>query len=104
LHSLNENSMDIESLEIFVKDDIERLGQKLGVMHERMKGHLADLLVRYLVFHLDLDILTRDSVLRLILPLVPMVLVPLTTIATNSLAEILQRTSAKISSVSKNLA
>jgi transcriptional activator SPT7 len=104
LHSLNENSMDIESLEIFVKDDIERLGQKLGVMHERMKGHLADLLVRYLVFHLDLDILTRDSVLRLILPLVPMVLVPLTTIATNSLAEILQRTLAKISSVSKNLA
>jgi transcriptional activator SPT7 len=104
LHSLNENSMDIESLEGFVKDDVERLGQKLGVMHERMKGHLADLLVRYLVCYLDLDILTRDSVLRLILPLVLTVLVPLTIIAINSLAEISQRTSAKISLVSKNLA
>jgi transcriptional activator SPT7 len=104
LHSLNENSMDIESLEIFVKDDVERLGQKLGVMHERMKGHLADLLVRFLVFYLELGKLTCNSVLRLILQLVPTVSVPLTIIAINSLAEILQRTSAKISLVSKNSA
>jgi transcriptional activator SPT7 len=104
LHTLNENSMDIESLEGFVKDDVERLGQKLGVMHERMKGHLADLLVRYLVHCLPLNVLIRYSVLRLILPLVLMVLVPSTTTAINSLAEILQRTSAKISLVSKNSA
>lgn len=44
LHSLNENGLDIESLESYVKDDVERLGGKLGVMHERMKAHLSDLL------------------------------------------------------------
>jgi len=44
LHALNENGCDIEALESYVKDDIERMGGKLGVMHERMKAHLADLL------------------------------------------------------------
>lgn len=44
LHSLGENGMDIESLESYVKDDVERLGTKLSVMHERMKAHLTDLL------------------------------------------------------------
>lgn len=44
LHTLSENGMDVETLESHVKDDIERLGGKLGVMHERMKAHLADLL------------------------------------------------------------
>ncbi|KAG9230315.1 putative transcriptional activator SPT7 [Amylocarpus encephaloides] len=44
LHALGENGMDVESLESYVKDDVERLGSKLGVMHERMKAHLADLL------------------------------------------------------------
>lgn len=44
LHSLNENGLDIESLESYIKDDVERLGGKLGVMHERMKAHLSDLL------------------------------------------------------------
>ena len=44
LHALNENGFDVESLENYVKDDVERLGGKLGVMHERMKAHLADLL------------------------------------------------------------
>lgn len=45
LHTLDENGMDLESLEVYVKDDVERLSNKLGVMHERMKSHLADLLV-----------------------------------------------------------
>lgn len=36
--------MDVESLEGYAKDDVERFGVKLGVMHERMKAHLADLL------------------------------------------------------------
>ena len=45
LHTLHENGLDVESLECYVKDDVERLGSKLLVMHERMKAHLADLLV-----------------------------------------------------------
>lgn len=45
LHSLNESGMDVESLETYVKEDVERLGSKLGIMHERMKAHLAELLV-----------------------------------------------------------
>jgi transcriptional activator SPT7 len=32
-------------LESYVRDDVERLGSKLGVMHNRMKEHLAELLV-----------------------------------------------------------
>ncbi|KAI9822493.1 MAG: Transcriptional activator spt7 [Pycnora praestabilis] len=44
LHCLGENGIDVEALESYVKDDVERLGTKLGVMHDRMKAHLADLL------------------------------------------------------------
>ncbi|KAK3060073.1 hypothetical protein LTS18_009411, partial [Coniosporium uncinatum] len=44
LHCLHENGLDVESLESYVKDDVERLGTKLGVMHERMRSHLAELL------------------------------------------------------------
>ena len=44
LHTLGENGLDVESLENYVKDDVERLGAKLGVMHDRMKAHLSDLL------------------------------------------------------------
>ncbi|KAG9944413.1 hypothetical protein KCU85_g7969, partial [Aureobasidium melanogenum] len=44
LHCLHKNGLDLESLETYVKDDVERLGSKLGVVHERMKAHLADLL------------------------------------------------------------
>jgi transcriptional activator SPT7 len=44
LHTLSENGLDVESLEGYVKDDVERLGTKLGVMHDRMKAHLSDLL------------------------------------------------------------
>jgi transcriptional activator SPT7 len=45
LHTLDENGMDIEGLESWARDDVERQSSKLGVMHERMKSHLADLLV-----------------------------------------------------------
>jgi transcriptional activator SPT7 len=48
LHCLHKNGLDLESLETYVKDDVERLGSKLGIMHERMKAHLADLLVSVL--------------------------------------------------------
>jgi transcriptional activator SPT7 len=44
LHTLSENGLEVESLESYVKDDVERLGTKLGVMHDRMKAHLSDLL------------------------------------------------------------
>ena len=45
MHTFYENGVDIESIEAYAKDDIERLSSKLGVMHERMKAHLTDLLV-----------------------------------------------------------
>lgn len=44
LHSLNESGHSLESIEGYAKDDVDRLGTKLGVIHERMKSHLADLL------------------------------------------------------------
>lgn len=44
LHSLHENGVDLETLETYVKEDVERLGTKLAGMHDRMRSHLAELL------------------------------------------------------------
>lgn len=44
LHTLDENGTSIASLETYAKDDVNRLGTKLGSIHDRMKSHLADLL------------------------------------------------------------
>ncbi|KAF2813671.1 transcriptional activator spt7 [Mytilinidion resinicola] len=44
LHSLHENGVDLESLEGYVKEDVDRLSTKLAGMHDRMKSHLAELL------------------------------------------------------------
>jgi hypothetical protein len=44
LHSLHTNGVDLESLETYVKDDVERLGTKLGGMHDRMRSYYAELL------------------------------------------------------------
>ncbi|EQL31315.1 transcriptional activator SPT7 [Blastomyces dermatitidis ATCC 26199] len=44
LHTLQSVGTDVESLESYVKDDVDRLGQKLSVIHERMKSHLTELL------------------------------------------------------------
>lgn len=44
LHTLHENGSDVDALETYVKDDMERISSKLAIMHERMKAHLADLL------------------------------------------------------------
>nr|POE64842.1 transcriptional activator spt7 [Quercus suber] len=44
LHSLHERGLDIDSLDSYIKEDVERLSTKLGVVHERMKSHLSDLL------------------------------------------------------------
>ncbi|KAJ2974556.1 hypothetical protein NUW58_g8621 [Xylaria curta] len=44
LHTLAENGFSIEELESYAKDEVDRLGNKLGGIHERMKLHLSDLL------------------------------------------------------------
>ncbi|KAI1505033.1 hypothetical protein F5X99DRAFT_416154 [Biscogniauxia marginata] len=44
LHTLAESGYSIESLESYAKDEVERLGNKLNGIHERMKAHLSDLL------------------------------------------------------------
>ncbi|KAI5863978.1 hypothetical protein GGS23DRAFT_566176 [Durotheca rogersii] len=44
LHTLAENGYSIDSLEGYAKDEVERLGHRLGGIHERMKAHLSDLL------------------------------------------------------------
>lgn len=44
LHALHANGVDLESLDTYVKDDVERLGTKLSGMHDRMRAHYADLL------------------------------------------------------------
>jgi transcriptional activator SPT7 len=44
LHSLHVNGVDLESLETYVKDDVERLSSKLVSMHDRMRSYYAELL------------------------------------------------------------
>lgn len=44
LHTLDENGHDINTLELYAKDDMDRLSTKLGGLHERMKLHLTELL------------------------------------------------------------
>ncbi|KAI1169872.1 bromodomain-containing protein [Nemania sp. FL0916] len=44
LHTLAESGFSIEALESYAKDEVDRLGNKLGGIHERMKSHLSDLL------------------------------------------------------------
>jgi transcriptional activator SPT7 len=44
LHALHANGVDLETLETYVKDDVERLGSKLSGMHDRMRSYYAELL------------------------------------------------------------
>ncbi|KAF3910879.1 hypothetical protein ABW20_dc0106924 [Dactylellina cionopaga] len=44
LHTLGENGLEIEALESYIRDDVERLGGKLSLLHDRMRAYLADLL------------------------------------------------------------
>ena len=46
LHTLDEHGLDIPALELYAKDEVDRLNGKLGGLHERMKLHLNDLLRR----------------------------------------------------------
>ncbi|KAF2121764.1 transcriptional activator spt7 [Lophiotrema nucula] len=44
LHALDANGVDLETLETYVKDDVERLSSKLAAMHDRMRSYYAELL------------------------------------------------------------
>lgn len=44
LHTLDENGHDVVGLDSYIKEDLDRHSSKLGVLHDRMKVHLADLL------------------------------------------------------------
>ena len=44
LHTLQENGVDLEALDSYVTEDVERTGSRLATSHDRMKAHLADLL------------------------------------------------------------
>lgn len=44
LHTLEESGTDLNALEAYADDDLGRLSNKLGGLHERMKAHLTDLL------------------------------------------------------------
>lgn len=44
LHSLQDSGCDLESIDAYVSEDIDRTGSRVATMHERMKAHLADLL------------------------------------------------------------
>lgn len=44
LHTLSSVGIDIESLESYIRDDVERLGTKLVTVHDRLKFLLSELL------------------------------------------------------------
>lgn len=44
LHTLEESGHDVESLDTYIQEDLDRHSSKVGTLHERMKLHLTDLL------------------------------------------------------------
>ncbi|GAQ34434.1 transcriptional activator spt7 [Aspergillus tubingensis] len=44
LHTLSSVGIDVESLESYIKDDVERLGTKLSTAHDRLRSLLSELL------------------------------------------------------------
>ena len=42
LHTLQENGADLDALDSYVTEDVERAGTRLNVTHDRMKIHLAE--------------------------------------------------------------
>lgn len=44
VHSLHSSGITINDLDLYVKEDVDRVGARLITMHDRMKAHLADLL------------------------------------------------------------
>ena len=44
LHTLQENGTDVDALDSYVTEDVERTGTRLAKTHDSMKAHLAELL------------------------------------------------------------
>lgn len=44
VHTLHSSGVTINDLDLYVKEDVDRVGGRLTTMHDRMKAHLADLL------------------------------------------------------------
>ncbi|KAF3491568.1 transcriptional activator SPT7 [Arthroderma uncinatum] len=44
LHTLQAVGTDVDALEAYVKEDVDRHGAKLSVIHDRLKNHLTELL------------------------------------------------------------
>ncbi|KAL2392028.1 Transcriptional activator spt7 [Exophiala dermatitidis] len=44
LHTLHSSGISLSDLDTYAREDVDRMGARLAIMHERMKGHLADLL------------------------------------------------------------
>lgn len=42
LHTLQENGADLDALDSYVTEEVDRAGSKLTVTHDRMKAHLVD--------------------------------------------------------------
>jgi hypothetical protein len=63
MHALDLNGVeDLERLDVYIKDDIERYGTKLEDCHRRLKRFLAELLVRFSVAITDLSVLRFKKV------------------------------------------
>lgn len=103
LHSLHENGVDLEALESYVKDDVDRLGSKVTVMHDRMRSHLAELLVSLVTVPITAHTYVI-SVLRSMQMPEQTVSVPSMMAASSSLAVTLPKISMRTSSASKSLA
>ena len=42
LHALQENGADLEAIDSYVTEDVERAGTRIAATHDRMKAHLAE--------------------------------------------------------------
>ena len=95
MHALDLNGVqDLERLDIYIKDDIERYGTKLEDCHRRLKRFLAELLVITIIFTTDFSVLhfRREK----------MVQISLTTRMKVSSVEISQKSWVRISSALGN--
>lgn len=101
LHALHSDGIEIEGLETYCKEEVGRLGSKLGVMHERMKAHLAELLVSQFDLLMCLSTNVRSDPRWMLVPAL-MAQAPSTMVASNSLAATLQRTSMRTFLASRN--
>lgn len=113
LLSLHTNGLDIDGMDAYLKDDMDRLSTKLGVVHERLKAHFAEIFVS---LHLLLDLLKStftltffplllsQSDLHLATTLVQTASGPSTTAPNNSSAVTLQKILTRISSASASSA